>query len=310
MESRHVHSLSMTAGRSFEMSEQSLDELLKDIPSEKLEQQCSERFLAGVAERIGTWETMAPYFDISRGEKQSIKRSCSSDYNEEKQEFLFRWKEKNSRRATIRALLEVIYDSNNVNLAHKVCQLLQPVHGQAKESGMMAVQTVSPLLLEFQSKLKMRYNNHKPVMVTEWPPPFSLGYIKLVLVPKRPIDRGEITDDDVYAKMCQSFDDDMDTSEEVEIDILLRTDKTTPGKNERKVILFEGAPGSGKSTLLWHICQMWQSGEQFQQYTWCFWFSLKIQQFIEQRAWQICCLLDLKQSKWHLKLRLFMGRGF
>jgi hypothetical protein len=80
------------------------------------------------------------------------------------------------------------------------------------------------------------------------------------LVPKEKIEKGEIKDEDVYARICQYLDE--DTSEEVELEQLLSLDP-----NERKVILFEGSPGSGKSTLLWHICQRWQSGEQFQQFT-------------------------------------------
>ena len=244
------------------MGEQSgLDELLKDIPSEILDQQCSDRFLADVAGEIVAWQTLAPYFDISRGEKRSIRESCST-YDEEKQEFLFKWKEKNPGCATNRALLEAIHSSNAINLVHHACQLLQQKYCQAMASGVMATQSVSPPLLEFQSKLKMKYSTHKPVMVTEWPPPCSLDYIKLVLVPKKQIERGEISNDDVYARICRNVDEAMDTSEEVNIEQLLAIDNS-----KRKVILFEGAPGSGKSTLLWHVCQMWQSGEQFQHFT-------------------------------------------
>ena len=38
-------------------------------------------------------------------------------------------------------------------------------------------------------------------------------------------------------------------------------------KEERKVILIDGAPGSGKSTLTVHICQRWSRGELFQEFT-------------------------------------------
>ena len=251
-----------TPGSSLRMSEQSgLGELLKDIPSKILDQQCSDRFLADVAGEIVAWQTLAPYFDISRGEKQSIRESCST-YDEEKQEFLFKWKEKNPRCATNRALLEAIHSSNAINLVHHACQILQQKYCQATASGVVATQAVSPLLLEFQSKLKMKYSTHKPVMVTEWPPPCSLDYIKLVLVPKKQIERGEISNDDVYARFFRNDDEAMDTSEEVNIEQLLAIDNS-----KRKVILFQGAAGSGKSTLLWHVCQMWQSGEQFQHFT-------------------------------------------
>ena len=37
-------------------------------------------------------------------------------------------------------------------------------------------------------------------------------------------------------------------------------------KEDRKVILIDGAPGSGKSTLAIHICKKWSNGELFQEY--------------------------------------------
>ena len=240
------------------MSEQSLDELLKDIPPGTLDQECSNRFLADVARMITQWQTLAPYFDISRGEEQSIRESFR-DYDKQKQEFLFKWKENNPGRATNRALLGAIYSSSAVDLAHNVCQLLQQKYCQATTS---STPVVPPLLLEYQSKLKIKYRIHKPVMATEWPPPCSFGYVQLVLVPREPIEKGEITNEEVYDKICLSIDKAMDTSEEVDIEKLLAINSC-----ERKVILFVGAPGSGKSTLLWHITQMWQSGEQFQQFT-------------------------------------------
>ena len=240
------------------MSEQSL---LKDIPPETLDQECSNRFLADVARMITQWQMLAPYFDISRGEEQSIRESFR-DYDKQKQEFLCKWKENNPGRATNRALLGAIYSSSAVDLAHNVCQLLQQNYCQATTSSTPVVPAISPLLLEYQSKLKMKYRIHKPVMATEWPPPCSFGYVQLVLVPREPIERGEITNEEVYDKICLNIDEAIDTSEEVDIETLLAINS-----GERKVILFEGAPGSGKSTLLWHITQMWQSGEQFQQFT-------------------------------------------
>ena len=34
----------------------------------------------------------------------------------------------------------------------------------------------------------------------------------------------------------------------------------------RKIFLIEGAPGAGKSTMAWHMCQMWERGELFEEF--------------------------------------------
>jgi len=34
----------------------------------------------------------------------------------------------------------------------------------------------------------------------------------------------------------------------------------------RKIFLIEGAPGAGKSTMAWHMCQMWEKGELFEEF--------------------------------------------
>ena len=240
--------------------ERDLNELLGNVSQEILDQQCSDRYLADVAMKMVSWESLAPYIEIERQEEHSIRKSCSG-YEEEKQEVLFKWKEKNPTGATHRALLEAIHSSGNMDLLHNACQLLQLNSYGRKTVVSSAPPAMSPVLAKFQSRLKDRYRRSKPVMVVEWPPPCSLEYVKLVMLPKDMIKRGEVTNEDVYEKICQFDDRKMSSYQEVSVKQLLACDS-----DERKVILFEGAPGSGKSTLLWHICQLWQSGEQLQQF--------------------------------------------
>ena len=233
------------------MSEQdSISTFLRDIPPELLELECSDQNLAEIAKKIVQWEILAPYFGIEEGEKYSLKKDCIS-YEEQKLNMLLKWKQKRGN-ATNQALLVALHSTGNVNLLHGACLLL---NCKAKDLNT----PMSSVLLQFQTRLKTRYKIHKPIMVSEWPPLFSVGYFKLVLVPKQNIARGEIANEDVYDEICRSVEG---TLQDVSIEELLQHDS-----DERKVILFEGVPGSGKSTLLWHITQMWQSGEQFQQFT-------------------------------------------
>ena len=236
----------------------------KDIPPGILDLQCSDRYLADVAKKIVSWELLAPYFGIDRGEQYSIKKSCTC-YEEERQEMLFIWKKKTYWNATNGALIKAINSSGNVDLYDYACQLL---HSQALKSSSSAevVPAISPVLAKFQSQLKLRYKTHKPVMVSEWPKDCYFGYVKLALKPKEKVEKRKLTSHmKVYlAYKGMYFVPEVDTSESQEVEVEQLLDLCNI--DEHKIILFEGAPGSGKSTLLWHICQMWQSGEQFQQY--------------------------------------------
>ena len=115
---------------------------------------------------------------------------------------------------------------------------------------------IPPAVRDYKEKLKSVYKSHNPIVVSDWPPPPTHEYINLV--PKDPVQRGDITESDMYDSVCGNTDN----TEEVELEELLILDVS-----KRQVILFEGSSGSGKSTLLWHICQKWQSGELFQQFT-------------------------------------------
>ena len=244
------------------MATPSLNELCKDVPPAVLEQRCSDRFLADVAKRIVNWKLLVPYMNISPSERQSIMESFPHSYDEQKQDMLFKWKAKLSEGATNRALLEAFFSSDDINLVSITCNLLQQQSSQTSEGAASGL-GVAPVISSFQRKLKLTYIRHRPVMVNEWPPPPSLnvGYVKLVLLPKELVKRGEIKNEDIYEKICSEIDNELDSLKEVELQELL-----SPA-DERKVVLFEGAPGSGKSTLFWHICQKWASEELFRQFT-------------------------------------------
>ena len=112
----------------------------------------------------------------------------------------------------------------------------------------------------YQQQIRYDYRISNPVMALEWPPPPTLKYISLEIIKQNKLDRGEIPDS--FIRMTIHGDADNILRDKVKVEQLF-----SPDTSERKMILVEGAPGSGKSTLLWHICQKWQSGELFQQFT-------------------------------------------
>ena len=240
------------------MSTPTFEDLTKDIPPTLLDRECTKRFLADLSKRLRNWRLLSPYLDcFTDAEEHSISES-SRDYDEQKQSLLFRWKAMRSTSATYRALIKAISDSSNVDLAEYACELLLKLHEQASDGACTMAPDIPPAVLEYKEKLKSVYKSHNPIVVSDWPPPPTHEYIKLVLIPKEPLQRGDITESDMYDSVCGN----MDTTEEVELKELLK-----PDASMRQVILFEGSSGSGKSTLLWHICQKWQSGELFQQFT-------------------------------------------
>ena len=239
------------------MSALSLEELTKHISPRLLDRECSRKYLADISQRLKNWEGLSPYLDTTDADDHSISKS-SCGYDEQKQSLLFRWKTKCSTSATYRALIEAIYRTNNIDLAQYACEILPELHVQISDVAGTLTPVIPPAVLEYKETLKGVYKNYNPIVVSDWPPPPTHKYIKLVLVPKEPIQRGDITESDMYDSVCGN----MDATEEVELKELLK-----PDASMRQVILFEGSSGSGKSTLLWYICQKWQSGELFQQFT-------------------------------------------
>ena len=235
------------------MSAPTLEDLLKIVPETLLDEPCSsDVYLTEVSKSLSEWKLLRPYLELDKGEEDKIIEADHA-HAVQRRNLLLAWKEKFSisGKCTYRVLITAIFNSGNVDLAHKACQLI-PLYSSSKHAPRL-----SPVPAEYKQQLVTGYKTHKPVMVGEWPPPPSLQYINLALHKMEPVQRGEIQEDDIQKAMHGHIDD----NKLVQIEELLRVDS-----DGRRVILFEGAPGSGKSTLLWHVCQGWQSGELFQQF--------------------------------------------
>ena len=164
-------------------------------------------------------------------------------------------------------------------------------------SSAMKTSVSASALVSYEKQIRDGYSISNPVMALEWPPPPTLKYISLAMIKQKKLDRGEIADrfirmtihgdtddilhDKVPVKVEQLFSCDSSKQDSSKRDSSKRDsskrdsskrdsckrDSSKRDSCKREVILVEGAPGSGKSTLLWHICQKWQSGELFQQFT-------------------------------------------
>ena len=100
------------------------------------------------------------------------------------------------------------------------------------------------------------------VSANKWLPSPTQKIFNLAIIKKEKIQRGKIDDDFVHKTIRGQVDDILQKKSPIELKDLFKNIK-----EERTVILIDGAPGSGKSTLTVHICQQWGRGELFNEFT-------------------------------------------
>ena len=102
----------------------SLEDLLKDIPCEKLDQPCRDNHLCEIALSITKWKSIAPFLCLTEAEEENIEKNCGENETQ-KIGMLRKWKKKYGKRATYRKLGEVFCKLGRVDLVEKLCELLQ-----------------------------------------------------------------------------------------------------------------------------------------------------------------------------------------
>ena len=102
----------------------SLEDLLKDVPCEKLDQPCRDDHLSEIALSVTKWKSIAPYLGLTEAEEENIEKDCGENETQ-KIGMLRKWKKKFGKRATYRKLGQVFYKLGRVDLVEKVRELLQ-----------------------------------------------------------------------------------------------------------------------------------------------------------------------------------------
>ena len=77
----------------------------------KIDQVCSDIHINKIAKLIESWEGLSASFGISRPEVVEIQKDYSTDYGQQKREFLFKWRRKNGNEATLRKLLNCLREA-------------------------------------------------------------------------------------------------------------------------------------------------------------------------------------------------------
>ena len=236
----------------------SLEDLLKDVPPEKLDEPCRDDHLSELALSVTEWQSIAPFLGLSEAEEEDIERDCAKNKTQ-KIKMLRKWKEKFGKRATYRRLARVFWKLGRVDLVGELCDILQMEGGppDSKKVGRDALKTYADYLRE-------RYQTDIPSFFTlQWPPPPTRKVFNLAMIHEEPLRRGPVNEELVRLMLKGRVNDVMQRKSAIELEDLFKP--AVHGK-KRQVVLIEGAPGAGKSTLAWHICEKWESGELFQEF--------------------------------------------
>ena len=237
----------------------SLEDLLKDIPPEKLDQPCRDDHLSEIALSITRWKSIVPFLGLTKAEEENIEKDCAANETQ-KIGMVRKWREKYGKKATYRKLANVFFKLERVDLVEEVCELLHSNSSSEELDGPLAVKR--GILDSYAEYLRGRYSTELPAFFTlQWPPPPTRKVFNLAVIGHQTIQRGPIDEELVRLTLRGGVDDIMRRKSSIELKNLFKLDD-----EKRKIILIEGAPGAGKSTLAWHIVQKWESGELFQEF--------------------------------------------
>ncbi len=114
--------------------EPSLEEVLRGVPPEKLDQPCQDKHLCEVTRHVTDWPYLAPFLGISRAEMEEIRGKWPFSVPGQKIEFLRKWQEKRGRKATYRRLCKAFIKVDDVTLAEKLCDILTGQDSSSSES--------------------------------------------------------------------------------------------------------------------------------------------------------------------------------
>ena len=284
----------------------SLEDLLKDVPPEKLDQPCRDDHLCAIALSITRWKSIAPFLGLTKAEEENIEKDCGENETQ-KIGMLRKWRETFGRKATYRKLAKVFFKLERVDLVEEVCELLQTEHSSSSsdEDGPPAAKR--SILDSYAEYLQGRYSTELPAFFTlQWPPPLTRKVFNLAMIGHQTIQRGPIDEELVRLTLRGGVDDIMRRMTSIELENLFKLDN-----RRRKIILIEGAPGAGKSTLAWHIVQKWESGELFQEFRVVVFVQLRDPAI--QSAKSLADLLPARSSNMRVEIQSNMeacdGRG-
>ena len=105
-------------------SRPSLDDLLRDVPPERLDQPCTDEHLNEIALSVTQWRIIAPFLGLTDADEISITDNNPNNVRKQNIAMLRTWKERFGSVATYRKLAEVFEKVGRTDLVETVCSLL------------------------------------------------------------------------------------------------------------------------------------------------------------------------------------------
>ena len=255
----------------------SLEELLKDVTSAKLDQPCRDECLCELALSIINWQSIAPFLGLTEVEEKEISFLYPNELRRQTVAMLQKWKSKHGKKATYKRLARVFWKLSLTNMVEEICELLNSpdsIDSESDEGSAIHPEAVSELQVQppqstdmgvlnsYAQYLRGRYSARLPTFLTlQWPPPPTKKVFNLAMIMKESIQRPSLDEEIVRLTLRGNVDDIVARKASVKLENIFEHDRA-----KQRFILVEGAPGAGKSTLAWHICQKWECGELFQEF--------------------------------------------
>jgi len=115
--------------------------------------------------------------------------------------------------------------------------------------------------------LRDKYRSGIPSLFNlQWPPPPTRKVFNLAMITQEQLQYGP-NEEMVKLLLRGNISDAVCGKDKMELKQISANlhprGRYSPG---RKIFLIEGAPGAGKSTMAWHMCELWEKGELFEEF--------------------------------------------
>lgn len=119
----------MTVSRQPELT---LDEVLKDVPPEALQQLCTDRDLRKLAQSVPDWKDVAAFLGLNEVDEKTIEEENKTSLRR-RIAVLRKWREKRGKKATYQRLAKAFFEMGNAALTEDVGKVLTQSESDSSE---------------------------------------------------------------------------------------------------------------------------------------------------------------------------------
>lgn len=112
--------------------ELTLDEVLKDVPPEALQQLCIDRDLRKLAQSVPDWKDVAAFLGLNEVDEKTIEEENKTSLRR-RIAVLRKWREKRGKKATYQRLAKAFFEMGNAALTEDVGKVLTQNESDSSE---------------------------------------------------------------------------------------------------------------------------------------------------------------------------------